>query len=86
MLTTVVTVMLVFTPSKNIMLGECQLLVSWAVPVQLDWLNSALSPVVYGDIALSINTQYNTIMLMFYDHSLVFCRRQNAIWGLPIIK
>ena len=22
----------------------------------LDWLNSALSPVVYGDIALSINT------------------------------
>ena len=27
-----------------------------AVPVQWDWLNSALSPVVYGDIALSINT------------------------------
>ena len=27
-----------------------------AVPVQSDWLNSALSPVVYGDIALSINT------------------------------
>ena len=26
------------------------------VPVQSDWLNSALSPVVYGDIALSINT------------------------------
>ena len=26
--------------------------------MQLDWLNSALSPVVYGDIALSINTQY----------------------------
>ena len=25
-----------------------------------DGLNSALSPVVYGDIALSINTQYNT--------------------------
>ena len=24
--------------------------------VQSDWLNSALSPVVYGDIALSINT------------------------------
>ena len=37
--------------------GECQLLVSWgAVPVQSDGLNSALSPVVYGDIALSINT------------------------------
>ena len=27
-----------------------------SVPVQSDWLNSALSPVVYGDIALSINT------------------------------
>ena len=32
-----------------------------AVPVQLDWLNSALSPVVYRDIVLSINTQYSTI-------------------------
>ena len=28
--------------------------------MQSDWLNSALSPVVYGDIVLSINTQYNT--------------------------
>ena len=27
----------------------------------MDWLNSDLSPVVYGDIALSINTEYNTI-------------------------
>ena len=27
-----------------------------AVPVQSDGLDSALSPVVYGDIALSINT------------------------------
>ena len=32
-----------------------------AVPVESDGLNSALSPVVYGDIAPSINTQYNTI-------------------------
>ena len=32
-----------------------------AVPVQLDGFNSALSPVVYGDIAPSINTKYNTI-------------------------
>ena len=31
---------------------------SCAVPVQSDGFNSALSPVVYGDIALSINTQY----------------------------
>ena len=30
------------------------------VPVQSDWLNSALSPVVYGDIALSINTYIHT--------------------------
>ena len=29
--------------------------------VQLNGSNSALSPVVYGDIALSIKTQYNTI-------------------------
>ena len=29
--------------------------------MQSDGLNSALSPVVYGDIAPSINTQYNTI-------------------------
>ena len=36
---------------------ECQ---NW-IPVQLDWLNSAVSPVVYGDIAPSIKTQYNTI-------------------------
>ena len=27
--------------------------------MQSDGLNSALSPVVHGDIALSINTQYN---------------------------
>ena len=30
--------------------------------MQLDGLNSVLSPAVYGDIALSINTQYNTII------------------------
>ena len=29
--------------------------------MQSDGLNSALSPVVYGDIVLSINTRYNTI-------------------------
>ena len=30
---------------------------AWVVLVQSDGLNSTLSPVVYGDIALSINTQ-----------------------------
>ena len=30
--------------------------------MQSDGFNSALSPVVYGDIALSVNTQYNTNM------------------------
>ena len=30
----------------------------------VNWLNSALSPVVYGDIVLSINTQYNTIQYL----------------------
>ena len=30
--------------------------------MQSDGFNSALSPVVYGDIALSINNQYNTIL------------------------
>ena len=29
--------------------------------MQSDGLNSVLSPVVYGDIVLSINAQYNTI-------------------------
>ena len=35
------------------------------VLVQSEWLNSALSPVVYGDIALSIkiNTQIHKIFL-----------------------
>ena len=36
-------------------LGECQLLVSWGCTCTVG-LVSALSPVVYGDIALSINT------------------------------
>ena len=39
---------------------------SWAVAVQSDGLNSALSPVVYGDIALSINTHYITIVTMSF--------------------
>ena len=30
--------------------------------MQSDWLNRALSPVVYRDIALSIDTQHNTIL------------------------
>ena len=33
--------------------------------MESDGYNSPLSPVVYGDIALSINTQYNTIELFF---------------------
>ena len=35
--------------------------------MQSDGLNTALSPVVYGDFALSINTQYNTIQLCMED-------------------
>ena len=38
-----------------------------AVPVQSDGFNSALSPVVYGDIMLSINTLYNTILKVCGD-------------------
>ena len=34
------------------------------VPVQSDGFNSALSPVVYGDIALSINTHYITFLII----------------------
>ena len=44
----------------------------------VDWLNSALSPVVYGDIALSINTQYNTT-LQRYPPGQKF-RRNSSIW------
>ena len=29
--------------------------------MQSDGLNSALSPVVYEDIALTVNTKYNTV-------------------------
>ena len=35
--------------------------------MQSDWLNSALGSVVYGDIALSINTQYNTSDVMSFN-------------------
>ena len=31
--------------------------------MQSDGFNSTLSPVVYGDNTLSINTQYNTMVL-----------------------
>ena len=62
-------------------LGNVSYLCVGAVPMQSDWLNSALNPVVYGDIAGSINTQYNTmhthVSLRFvppYDHS---CRCSN---------
>ena len=50
--------------SLCLQLGECELLVSWTVPVQSDGLNSALSPVVYGDIfalSIKINTQYTQL-------------------------
>ena len=33
--------------------------------MQSDGFNSALNPVIYEDIALSINTQYNTSMFKF---------------------
>ena len=36
-----------------------------------DWLNSALSPVVYGDIALSINTQYNTFFIILSQYETI---------------
>ena len=39
------------------------------MPVQLDGLNSVLSPILYGDIALSINTQYNTIHTLWAINS-----------------
>ena len=44
--------------------GNVSYLWGGAVPVQSDGFNSALSPVVYGDTALSINTQYNLKMYL----------------------
>ena len=38
--------------------GNVSYLRAWAVLVLSNGLNSALSPVVHGDIVLSINTQY----------------------------
>ena len=31
-------------------------------------------------------TLSKNIMLMFHNYSLVFCKWQNVIWGLPVIK
>ena len=36
--------------------------------MQSNGLNSTLSPVVYGDIALSINTQYSTKLQVDFAH------------------
>ena len=41
--------------------GNVSHLRTWAVFVQSDRSNSALSPVVQGDIALTIKIQYSTI-------------------------
>ena len=40
--------------------------------MQSDWLNSVLSPVVYGDNALSINTQYKK-KLKFFKNRVSTC-------------
>ena len=40
-------------------LGNCQLPESWAVLVQSDGSNGALSPVVHGDIVRNINIYMN---------------------------
>ena len=42
--------------------SNLSLLVRWGCTCAVRLVNSALSPVVYGDIALSINKQYNTII------------------------
>ena len=49
---------------KNLNLSNLR---AWAVLVQPDGSYSTLSPVVYGDIVLSINSQYNTILSCLYD-------------------
>ena len=51
---------------------------SWgSVPVQLDWLNSALSPEVHGEIAQSIKTQYKTISLFVGLFICLFAHQTN---------
>ena len=55
-----------YTPLSSV--GECHLR-AWAILILLDGPNSALSPVVYGDIELSINTQYNTSQFFFQHNS-----------------
>ena len=40
--------------------------------MQLDGSDTTLSPVVHGDIALSINTQYNTMLYVTqYDQNII---------------
>ena len=47
--------------------------------MQSDGSNSGLSPVVYGDIELSINTQYNilTKSVCFLDHLFLEVHEKN---------
>ena len=50
--------------------------------MQSNWLNSVLSPVVYGDIALSINTQYNLFCL---HKMLLSCVNHLSFMGFGFI-
>ena len=61
--------------------------------MQPDGFNGALSPVVYGDIALSINTQYNNFFpeaqpqaaYHIYAHGCIhqtFCSSRHLLNGL----
>ena len=47
--------MIIFEP-LSLSLGNVSYFRAWGVPMQLDGLNNDLSPAVYGDIALSVNT------------------------------
>ena len=59
---------------------------SWGCTCAVDWLNSALSPVVYGDIALSINTQYNVHKVKPIIEVIIFTSTILSIKKSMIVK
>ena len=53
--------------------------------MQSDGFNSALSPVVYGDIALSINTHYITFIKSGFQYIANVFSGKFAFWGSVLI-
>ena len=71
--------------SSFFQLGESQYFESWAVPVLSDGSYSALSPVLHGDIVLSINTKQIQIQKYLYEFIYNHSKKKNIPFLLFII-